>query len=94
MESNPSAWTINKVIQGILATQDRFLVLNIVVKSQIANRDLKSNKKSRWGNLKGEAKQTFKDIELKQGNCNWNLNKLWDQIAGCIIQVAKEVLGQ
>lgn len=49
-----------------------------------------------WLNLKGKNTISYKDILQKEGN--WSLktkaSKIWDQMANCIMRVAKDVLGE
>lgn len=69
------------IIQGeSLSVQHRLLNLGIVIKSKIANWQIRNCQRKRLMNLKGKTLTTFKERVSRQGNYNWvmNSNQVWD----------------
>lgn len=69
------------IIQGeSLSVQQRLLSLGIVIKSKIANWQIRNCQRKKTMNLKGKTLTTFKERVSRQGNynCVMNSNQVWD----------------
>ena len=78
-----------------LGTQHRLLVMNVVIKRAKVKKRRVGEPKVRWWNLTRENAIWISEKIIANGN--WrrleDVDKMWEALAGCIRESAREVLG-
>ncbi|KAI3810563.1 hypothetical protein L1987_20182 [Smallanthus sonchifolius] len=89
-------WKDCKVIPGeSVATQHRLLVADFTLRKRVAERRRKNKPRIRWGNLKDENINLFKDkvMAMNTNTKDGDTNQMWVAMATTVTQAAKETLG-
>ncbi|XP_076909446.1 uncharacterized protein LOC143566705 [Bidens hawaiensis] len=89
-------WRDSKVIPGeTAAAQHHLLVADVVLREKVSRMERKGRSRIRWGNLKGTNITMFKDKVISTTTIHLvgDANRIWEDMAASITQVAKETLG-